>query len=54
MALDAGNGDIDGVKALSEHARHAGATEDEIFEVVKVIGSVCGIQGLFYASKALK
>ena len=54
LALDAGNGDMDGVKALSEHARKAGATEDEILEVVKVIGSVCGFQRLFYASKAFK
>lgn len=54
MALDAGNGDIDGVKALSEQARQVGATEDEILEVVKVIGSICGIQGLFYASNAFK
>ncbi|ADI73663.1 Carboxymuconolactone decarboxylase [Methanohalobium evestigatum Z-7303] len=54
MALDAGNGDIDGVKALSQHAREAGATEEEILEVIKVIGSVCGTQGLFYATKAFK
>lgn len=54
LALDAGNGDMDGVKALSKHVRQERATEDEILEVVKVIGSLCGIQGLFYASKALK
>ncbi len=54
MALDAGNGDIDGVRTLSRRARELGATEEEILETVEVVEGTCGFQGLFAASKAFE
>lgn len=54
MALDAGNGDTEGVQALAEQARQLGATEEEITEVVEVIEGTSGFQGLAKASEAFK
>ncbi|MEF8848150.1 MAG: carboxymuconolactone decarboxylase family protein [Candidatus Thermoplasmatota archaeon] len=54
MALDAAHGDINGVKMLSGQARNKGATEQEILETAEVVGTTCGIQGLYIALKGLK
>ncbi|KXB06190.1 hypothetical protein AKJ52_02475 [candidate division MSBL1 archaeon SCGC-AAA382C18] len=54
LALDAGNGDIEGVKALTERAKELGATDDELLEVVEVVEGTCSFQGLSAASKALE
>ncbi len=54
LALDAGNSDIEGVKNLSKMAKEFGATEEELIEVIEVIGLTCGFQGLATAIEALK
>jgi len=46
MALDAGMNHPNGVESLSDAARDAGATEDEVLETVEVVASMCGLQGL--------
>lgn len=53
MALDAAHGDREGVKQLSKRAYEAGATEKEMLEVAEVVGTTCGIQGLYIALKGL-
>ncbi len=53
LALDAKNGDIEGVKALTKRAKELGTTEDELIEVAEVVEGTCGLQGLAAASKAL-
>lgn len=54
MAVDAGNGDVEGVKALANQARKLGATEDELLEVVEVVQGTSGFQGLAAAAVALE
>lgn len=54
LALDAGNGDVKGVKALAKRAKELGATEEELLEVVEIVEGTCSFQGLFSASKALE
>ncbi|KXB08636.1 hypothetical protein AKJ55_00610 [candidate division MSBL1 archaeon SCGC-AAA382M17] len=53
LALDAGNGDVEGVKALTKRAKELGATEDELLEVVEVVEGTCSFQGLAVAIEAL-
>ncbi|KXB08174.1 hypothetical protein AKJ56_01730 [candidate division MSBL1 archaeon SCGC-AAA382N08] len=54
LALDAGNDDVGGVKALTKQAKKLGATENELLEVVEVVEETCGFQGLATATEALK
>ena len=54
LALDAANGDIEGVKALAKQAKGMGATEDELVEVAEVVEATKGFQGLATAIKALE
>ena len=46
MALDAGMNHPKGVASLSEAARDAGASEEEVLETVEIVASMCGLQGL--------
>ncbi len=54
LALDAGNGDVEGVKALTKRAKELGATEDELLEVIEVVEGTCSFQGLAIGIEALK
>ncbi|KXA98698.1 hypothetical protein AKJ39_01145 [candidate division MSBL1 archaeon SCGC-AAA259J03] len=54
LALDAGNGDVEGVKALTKQAKELGVTEEELLEVVEVVEGTSGFQGLAAAMKALE
>lgn len=54
LAMDAGKGDLGGVKALTEQAKELGATEDELLEVVEVVEGTSGFQGLSVAAEVLK
>ena len=53
MALDAAHGDREGVDQLSKRAYEAGATEEEMLETAEVVGTTCGLQGLYIALKGL-
>ena len=53
LALDIAAGAEDGVKTLAARAKTAGATEDEILDVVQVCYSVAGLQRLSTGVKAL-
>ncbi|MBS3748610.1 MAG: carboxymuconolactone decarboxylase family protein [Candidatus Thermoplasmatota archaeon] len=53
MALDAAHGDREGVNQLSKRAYEAGATEAEMLETAEVVGTTCGLQGLYIALKGL-
>lgn len=53
MALDAAHGDIQGVKQLSKVAYEAGATEEEMLEIIEVVGNTCGLQGLYIVLNGL-
>lgn len=54
MALDAAHGDREGVDQLSKRAYEAGATEAEMLETAEVVGTTCGLQGLYIALKGLE
>ncbi|KXA96304.1 hypothetical protein AKJ38_03500 [candidate division MSBL1 archaeon SCGC-AAA259I14] len=53
LALDAANGDVEGVKALAKRAKEQGATEDELLEVVEIVEGTRSFQGLAVGIKAL-
>lgn len=54
MVLDAVHGSQDGVKSLTEQAIKAGATKDEIAEVLRVAHYICGVGCMYTAARALK
>jgi len=54
LAIDASHGSVDGVKSLYEVAKKAGATDDEIFEAVRVAGYVSGTGAIYTVADALK
>ena len=53
LALDIAAGAEEGVKTLAARARAAGATQDEILDVLQVCYSVGGLQRLSSGAKAL-
>jgi alkylhydroperoxidase/carboxymuconolactone decarboxylase family protein YurZ len=53
FALDVAHGEASGAKILARRARDNGATDAEITEVVRVLTSTCGLQGLATAISAL-
>ncbi|HDS45944.1 MAG TPA: carboxymuconolactone decarboxylase family protein [Methanomicrobia archaeon] len=53
LALDASNGATEGVKALAQAAMQAGATNEEITEVLRVTQYVCGVGSVYTAAHAL-
>jgi len=54
MALDASQGTVEGVKALAQLALSAGATKEEIMEVVMVAQYICGVGCVYVSARALK
>lgn len=54
MALDAAHGATDGVKSLAQQAMQAGATREEIAEVLRVTQYVSGVGSVYTASRALR
>ena len=54
MALDASEGAVEGVKALTEQAMKAGATKEEIVETIRVAQFISGVGSVYVAARALK
>ncbi|MFC2018665.1 carboxymuconolactone decarboxylase family protein [Chloroflexota bacterium] len=54
LALDAAHGASAGVKSLAQAAMQAGATKQEIAEVVRVAQYVSGVGSVYTASIGLK
>ena len=54
LAIDASHGSVEGVKALLEVAKNMGATDEEIFEAVRVSGYVSGASAIYTVADALK
>ena len=54
MALDASQGTVEGVKALAQLALSAGATKEEIMEVVRVAQYICGVGCVYVSARVLK
>jgi len=54
MAFDAAHGAVSGVKALAKAAMAAGATKEEIAEVLRVAFYLGGVGSIYAASQGLK
>ena len=54
LALDAAHGAVGGVNALAREAMQAGATQEEILEVVRVVHFVCGVGPVYTSAFGLK
>ena len=54
LALDASHGAVEGVKSLAQVALRAGATKEEIAEVLRVTQYISGVGSVYTASRALK
>jgi alkylhydroperoxidase/carboxymuconolactone decarboxylase family protein YurZ len=54
MAFDAAHGAVSGVRALAGQAKAAGATNQEMAEVLRVAYHLNGVGPLYAASAALK
>ena len=54
MAFDAAHGAVSGVRALAGQAKAAGATNQEMAEVLRVACHLNGVGALYAASAALK
>lgn len=54
MVLDAVHGATDGVHSLATQAIAAGATKQEIAEVLRVAQFICGVGCIYPAASALK
>lgn len=54
MAFDASHGAMGGVKSLAQQAMQAGATKEEIVEVLRVAYHLGGVGSIYIASQALK
>ncbi len=54
MALDTSQGTVEGVRALTQLALNAGATKEEIMEVVRVAQYICGVGCVYISAHAFK
>jgi alkylhydroperoxidase/carboxymuconolactone decarboxylase family protein YurZ len=54
MALDAAHGAVSGVNALAREAMEAGATHEEILDVVRVVHFICGVGSVYTSARGLK
>lgn len=54
LALDAAHGATEGVKSLAQAAMQAGATKEEIAEVLRVAQYISGVGSVYTASRALR
>ena len=54
MALDAADGTESGVRSLAVQAKEAGATKQEILEMIRVAHYICGVGPVYTAARALK
>ena len=46
MALDTPEGEVEGVKALTEYTMRTGATKEEILETIRVAQYISGVGGV--------
>jgi alkylhydroperoxidase/carboxymuconolactone decarboxylase family protein YurZ len=53
LALDAAHGAVNGVKSLAKQAMAAGATKEEILEVIHVVHYICGVGSVYTAAQGL-
>ena len=53
LALDAAHGAVNGVQSLARQALAAGATKEEILEVVRVVHFICGVGSVYVSAQAL-
>ncbi len=51
LAIDASSGDFEGVRSFFRGAKEVGASEEEILEVVEVVGTICGGSGLVWVRR---
>ena len=54
MAFDSAHGAVNGARALAGQARAAGATDQEMAEILRVAYHLSGVGALYAASTALK
>ena len=54
MALDASRGAVQGVKALAQESKQAGATIEEITEALRVAQYICGVGSVYTAAAAFR
>ncbi len=54
LAFDAAHGAVNGVKSLAQSAIKAGATKEEIAEILRVAAHLGGVGSLYIASQGLK
>ncbi len=54
MAFDSAHGAVPGARALANRAKAAGATDQEMAEVLRVAYHLSGVGALYTASTALK
>jgi len=54
MAFDASHGAVAGARALAKQAKAAGATDQEMAEILRVAYHLSGVGALYAASTALK
>jgi alkylhydroperoxidase/carboxymuconolactone decarboxylase family protein YurZ len=54
MALDASHGAVDGVRSLTQQAMQAGATKEEVVEVLRVVQYISGAGAVYTAAHAFK
>ena len=54
LALDAAHGAVGGVTALAREALEAGATPEELLDVVRVVHFVCGVGPVYTSAFGLK
>lgn len=53
MAMIADHGAVDGVRSLAKQAMEAGASKDEIAEVLRIVLFISGTSSVYAAGKAL-
>jgi alkylhydroperoxidase/carboxymuconolactone decarboxylase family protein YurZ len=54
MAFDASHGVVEGARALAKQAKAAGATDQEMSEILRVAYHLSGIGAIYAASAALR
>jgi len=54
MALDTSRGAVQGVKALAQESKQAGATIEEITEALRVAQYICGVGSVYTAAAAFR
>jgi len=53
LAVDMTKGAVNGIKSLAKQALEAGATKQEILEVLRIVYFICGVGSVYTAISAL-